>query len=311
MNNQDTSSPIKFTPGKDSSYSSSTDVGTRPTGDPKSRKDFKKILDKTDETDEDGSSNTPTQGITDEGDDAIAMDDAVSKKKGPPSLFDLTSGRATQSETAAAQANNKFGKIVDSNTADAKTNSKSNDSADAPFSMNTVPEKDKYTTRFATEQPDLSYVNPMAAISTQSITETGMKVEKPVAPVVNIQEIINQLVSKVEELKQDGRTETTITLKQPPMFAGTNIVVTAFDSAKGEFNISFENLTQAAKAVLDAKVNRDSLIQDLGERGYAIHIVTTTTLVEHAPIIADSRSDKDQSRRQDRDPEQRRQRHPG
>lgn len=154
-----------------------------------------------------------------------------------------------------------------------------------------------FTTRFATEQPDISYVNPLAAANNPSgVAQVNMKTEKPI-PTTHIQEIINQMVEKVQEITDTGRTDTVITLKHPPMFAGANIVVSAYDSAKGEFNIAFENLTQAAKEMLDMRTNQESLKQALIQKGYAVHIVTTTTLVEN-PTRADTTPSRDEQERQ-------------
>lgn len=165
--------------------------------------------------------------------------------------------------------------------------------------------KENFTSRFATEQSDLSYVNPMA-LTTQAMQEIDMKTEKATLPVSNIQDIINQLVDKVAEMKDQGRTDTVVTLKQPPTLAGANLVVTAFDSAKGEFNISFENLTQAAKNLLDQRANQQSLKLALEEKGYAVHIITTTTLVENRPIETSSmQQDRENSREGRREGRQR------
>ncbi len=148
-----------------------------------------------------------------------------------------------------------------------------------------------FNSRFATEQSDLSYVNPLAtgpaAIASAEAKSAEAKAD------VNMQQIIDQLVDKVYVMQSDGKTEMTIMLKHPPLFEGANLVVTSFDSAKGEFNISFQNLTQAAKRVLDMQVNQESLRHGLEVKGYMIHIVTTTTQIENRlPIDQPSTPDK-------------------
>jgi hypothetical protein len=105
-----------------------------------------------------------------------------------------------------------------------------------------------------------------------------------------------------------GQTDTVITLKYPPLFQDAKIIVTSFDSAKGEFNISFENLTQAAQLLLDKEENRQSLLSALEKRGYNVHILSTTT-VETAPIyeerpISHAREKEQDERQQGRDQEQ-------
>ena len=289
------SSSIRFTPSKDSSYRSS-ETG-RPSGGVGSKKDFKKVLEKSDEdTSEDGQAAKVTD---EEGESAVDQAvAAIGKKKGPPSLFDLTSSAKTVQPKIGKQD-----KDVEDDTVDSPSNLFSKlsasegkktvrdvmDDTSEGGALLDVPEKKPFTTRFATEQTDLSYVNPMAAANTQVSSTVTLKGEKPVLPATNIQDIINQMVSKVTEIKDTGRTETVVTLKHPPLFAGADIVVTSFDSAKGEFNISFENLTQAAKNILDMQSNRDSLLLALEQKGYNVHIITATTLAENRPVVEEGK----------------------
>ena len=313
--NQDSTSSIKFTPGKDSSYRSGSDVGARPTGDPKSRKDFKRVLEKT----KDGAPTPEDESVAlseaeDPSEAEFAMEDAADTKKQP--LFSLFGGLATTKTTPDSSEDTddltvddaKKLKRADSplfpkpsvdvkktNVDEVPIHSLYGDSLKDDGEMPVKPIKDdsKVTTRFSTEQTDLSYVNPMAAMKTQSVDSSQINLEKKTLPATNIQEIINQIVDKVVEIKDGGKTETIITLRNPPLFAGSNVVVTGFDSAKGEFNISFENLTQAAKEMLDQRANRDSLMFALEQKGYAVHIVTTTTLTENRPVIADAQPGKE------------------
>jgi len=164
------------------------------------------------------------------------------------------------------------------------------------------------TTRFATEQPDLSSVNPIP-VNNQPIAAANINFDKTAPPTssINLHELISQLVDKATQLDLNGKTETTITLKQPPLLAGANLVVTGFDSAKGEFNISFDSLTQAAKNVLDLQVNRDSLLNALNQKGYAVHIISTTTTIEnHLSVEASPRDDRGQRGDENEDQQRRR-----
>lgn len=160
--------------------------------------------------------------------------------------------------------------------------------------------KDKFDSRFATEQTDLSYVNPLA-LNAQAIQQTtNITTEKPVLPLINMQDIIDQLVEKVVQMETSNRTDTIITLKRPPILAGADLIVTGFDSAKGEFNITFQKLTQAAKALLDMRVNQQSLLLALEQKGYAVHIVTTTTIAEINLPTAPASSPQDRHQHQNR-----------
>lgn len=159
-----------------------------------------------------------------------------------------------------------------------------NDTPSSPISYFSTMPKEKAPSRFDTAQNDLSTINPIANASQPMATTQVVSAEKPTIPKVDLQAIINQLVQGVQEVKQDGKTETIITLNHPPLFAGANLVVTGFDNAKGEFNLSFENLTQAAKNMLDLGANRDALMTSLINQGYTVHILSATTLMEHKPI---------------------------
>ena len=86
--------------------------------------------------------------------------------------------------------------------------------------------------------------------------------------------------------------------------------MSAFDSAKGEFNISFENLTQAAQNLINLQANRDSLLHALEQKGYNVHILVATTLSENRPVVEEpkqggqytgqERNAQDQARQQGR-----------
>lgn len=300
------SSPIRFTPSKDSNYSSSE--SGRPTGSAGSRKDFKKVLEKSDDDESQGGGQA-SKVSEEEGeaaaDQAIA---AIGKKRGPPSLFDLTATakpvqpKQTRPDTGGdveiierddtVESPNALYSKMNANTGEMRRVGRETADDGTGAALLDVPVKKEPTTRFSTEQTDLSYVNPMAAVNTQAAPSVTVKAEKPVLPASNIQEIINQMVSQVTEIKDTGRTETIVTLKHPPLFAGANIVVTAFDSAKGEFNITFENLTQAAKNILDMQSNKDSLLLALQEKGYNVHILTATTLSENRPVVEEGQTGK-------------------
>ena len=288
--NQD-SPKIKFTPGKDSSYSSNDDVGTKPTGDPRSGKDFKKIMSK--EGDKGQGQKKNTLSIADDDESDVAITDAP-KQKGPVSLFDLAASKGLTDESADQdmQAANKLLSKLPNQKGD---NVVADKLAGDAVTQGPNPTKEKFTTRFDTEQPDLSYVNPLATTASP-INNVAPIQQKLVLPATNIQDIITQMTEHLSKMETDGRTDTTITLKYPPMFNGVNLIVSSFDTAKGEFNVAFENLTQAAKNILDMRINQESLRQALEHKGYAIHIVTTTTNIENPVIGAPEPSKRDQAR---------------
>ena len=135
------------------------------------------------------------------------------------------------------------------------------------------------STQFAQEQPDLSYVNPMASGSTAA-TLTTVQTAIPASQAAEMVEIMEQLVDKLYIVEKQGDTDTTITLRHPPLFEGAKLIVKSFDSAKGEFNLKFEGLTQQGKAILDLPDNQNALRMALDQKGYVVHIMTTTTYDE-------------------------------
>jgi hypothetical protein len=316
MQPSDENYSIRFPPSRDSSYrKNSNESDSRPAGNPRSEKDFKKILRK--DTGEEAEEEL-SEEVSADGDANVANTTLFLKKKRARSLFDLSQGKnpkettdAGAIETGEAIVKNRSAAAHGDSTHKEKLSFKKNTHADddtnpqeafvespsALFSKlsnkeskkvmtpkmldmpDTANGHDHHKTKYISEQPDISYINPMGAIP-QVVGEPTITTNqtKQVLPPANIQEIIDQIVDKVYTMNVEGRTDTTITLKHPPMFEGATLVVSAYDSARGEFNIAFENLTPEAKQLLDMRANQESLRNALEEKGYAVHIVTTTTL---------------------------------
>lgn len=141
---------------------------------------------------------------------------------------------------------------------------------------------EKTTTKYQQEEPDLAYVNPLggAVLGVNGVAESVEDLPKPMV-VSHIKEIVEQIVKELQIVERQGQTDTVIILKRPDMFNDARVVLTSFDSATKEFNIAFENLTMAGKQLLDN--NLFSLRAALEDKGYAnaLHIVTTTTIIEH------------------------------
>lgn len=155
-----------------------------------------------------------------------------------------------------------------------------------------IPEE---ASKFPREQTDIAAVNPLGTIQTSKI-ESNTPISTPQrSHMVEMQEMVDQIVSKLYILKVDGKTETTISLKHPPLFAGADVKVTGFDSARGEFNVTFENLSPDAKRMLDLAANQGDLRNALEQKGYVVHIITTTTTtIENAQGENANREKRDQ-----------------
>lgn len=159
-----------------------------------------------------------------------------------------------------------------------------------PFDMHET----KDNSQFMRERPDLSYVNPLAqAAPTLSATLTGESTKATAAQ--SLQEIIDQIVKEVYTLEKNGQTDTIISLKGP-LFDQAHLILSGFDTAHKEFNITFDNLTQSGKNLLE--MNQNALIEDLSKKGYVVHMVITTTTVE-TPQIDSSQLSFSRDQRED------------
>lgn len=293
-------STIKSTKRDDYSASSVKSNGpTRAAGD----KDFKKILGQ-----KDRGQDSPKKGIksddveTEDGEIAMEEQSVFVQKAPPSSIFDFSKNQeeempdpAAIMEGAVESPSKLFSRL-------------SNPKAD---NQEVLSKKGRIPSQFDQEQGDLSSVNPM---NTQPQAQAPAPIA-PFAPIIegkqaevkapvtqlqriqSIQAMVNQIVERVDEIRKanEGTTETMITLKNMPIFEGSKLFVTSYDQATKEFNIRFENLTPAAKDLLDMKQYQESLRLSLQEKGYTVHIVTTTTYIETPIAMAqDERLKRDQ-----------------
>lgn len=149
---------------------------------------------------------------------------------------------------------------------------------------------------------DTSFMTPTAkSMSIAAVQPSTDGVKPKISPktVSLIEELMQQIVDEVNILKVDGRTETTLTLKHPPMFAGAQVTITEFDSAKKEFNIKFENLSQEAHELISMQSNLDRLQSGLQQKGYNVHIVTANTEIEQPEHVYEGYNDRHGSDKRD------------
>lgn len=135
----------------------------------------------------------------------------------------------------------------------------------------------------------------------------GNTVQKaPLNTAEQLQQLVQKIIDSIQQMELKGQVDTIVTLSHPPMLKGAQVVLTSFNSAKGEFNIAFEKLSQPAKVFLDSAGHIDTLKAGLEQKGYVTHIITTSTLEETRPFStseAFSREDERQ-RQQQREQEQ-------
>jgi hypothetical protein len=299
---------FKVTSDKDDSSSNRTSNSkSKPSDAPSSDKDFKKILsDKESQEDENNDNAKFMAGLdgTIEYEELVYEQEKATQQQ--PSLFDLS--MASSKKNAAA------GDVVKMASADElpvespssmfknlalKEKAKKEGSLEQ---MNQAlddsdDDQGKVLSRFPQESIDLSYVNPLA-INNATAAAVDDKVQQSLTSQrMTTQQLVDAIVKAITTVEAQGKTDTIVTLKQPPMFANANLILTSYESAKGEFNIRFENLTQQGKAFMDMQQNQNSLRFALQEKGYAVHIVTATTQIE-TPIAAAEQPTKDSNDQQ-------------
>ena len=298
----------------------------RPSGLPRSDRDFRKVLDNRDsernpEDDEYQNAKGPTALNDGMGYEEVAYEQEDPKQQ---SLFDLSRKSFSKNEELAQE--NDTAKMVSSDELPTesqssiiknlalkeKAQSKNAKLAGAGEKMGDDEEESSTVSRFPQERIDLSSVNPQASnqqtafeISNDPQLDKSMSSQK-----MTTQQLVDAIVKAVAVVENSGKTDTVVTLKNPPLFAGANLVLTSFDYAKGEFNIRFENMSQQGKSFMDMQQNQNSLRFALQEKGYAVHIMVVTTEIETPKFVAeaqqsqqrnpeDQQQDQPKKRRQD------------
>lgn len=148
--------------------------------------------------------------------------------------------------------------------------------------------------RFIPERGDLSYITPpiQPVFSNQEGSVSSQT--SSTLPVRSIQDIVDQIVKTIQTIDNQGKTDTVVTLQHPPIFQGAQIILTSYETAPNEFNIAFTNLATQAKAFLDQQLSKDSLTLALENKGFVIHMITTTTLHEVPSTLAFNENDNRQ-----------------
>lgn len=117
--------------------------------------------------------------------------------------------------------------------------------------------------------------------------------EEQVTHTINLQEIVDQILDNIYTLKVNGQTETVMTLRQPPIMEGSTLTLTSFDTARGQFNVTFSDLSAAAKDLIDNQMAQRTLQRALEEKGYTIHIVIVSTGSENLLTTLESQNSRE------------------
>lgn len=310
--------------GKDDTSSNRTS-SSKPTGTPRTDKDFRKILGDKDDRQNDENDDPKNAQALGPGDSAVFEEIAYNektKKQKQPSLFDLSKSKvkkdgddeasdvakmASADELPTESSNSIFRNLALKEKAG---QSKGAEDLELAGKMGDIDEhKDKITSRFSQDSMDLSFVNPLALNNT-TVAEIGdQKLGQATSSQrLTMQQLVDAVVKAIATVEAEGKTDTIVTLTHPPMFAGANIVLTSYETAKGEFNIRFENLTQQAKSFMDMQQNQDSLLSTLQQKGYAVHIVVATTQTETPHLTPNPQQTREDNPDQQQQQEQERRR---
>lgn len=144
-----------------------------------------------------------------------------------------------------------------------------------------------------------------------AVQATAFSTEKMDAEKTNqaktIADLANQIVDRIQVMRDKDLTSTIVTLRHPPVLAGATVTITTSDTAKKECSISFANLTPGAKDFLDRQLQASSLSDNLEKKGIVVHNITTTTEPEKI-ITADPGQASQDRRDQQQDERQQQQR---
>lgn len=163
-----------------------------------------------------------------------------------------------------------------------------------------APAKTNIANPFPREQMDLSSVNPQAQIAPVAQVDLNNAVTtsapKPIPSSATMYVLLEVLAKEISTMQAGDKTETTVILQRPPLFANAQVQITGFESAKGQLNITFGNLTQNAQHVIEQQ--QASLLLALETKGYQVHIFTATTLELQNPIASAQQAGQEQQQRE-------------
>ena len=141
---------------------------------------------------------------------------------------------------------------------------------------------DKKTTEKQTTEDTIIAYGEVQPSNVKIVTNTETKINYNTSAdsslkTTDLNEIVSQVVDQIKILdNQSGQTDISIKLKYPPIFEGATVTISQFESAHGEYNITFSDLSNTAKNILDLRQNQLALKSNLEEKGFAVHIVITT-----------------------------------
>lgn len=137
-----------------------------------------------------------------------------------------------------------------------------------------IPKKEKKTPALE-DVPVVNAIVGVVSFTPHDHIETTLT--PAVKSVMLMDELFLSLVDNIQELRQSGKVELTVELKNVPHFEGVTLVITEFSSARGEYNLAFYDLSSKAQQMMVNPLQQDQLRGAMEQRGYAVHIIIATT----------------------------------
>ncbi|CRX37710.1 hypothetical protein [Estrella lausannensis] len=214
------------------------------------------------------------------------------KEQSPFDLFTSMQSKTIQSMKAEV--------AVDEPEYSEETDSVELESAEGLFASDETKEEEE--TKAATPLVNLIPVGQEALYQpTQSLNNHVSSTASPVANAsfqnMKLLQFAEKLVKKITAMKQGGRTEITLTLKNMSLFNGGILKVVEHDSARGQYNLTFTNLNPKAHALVLGTDATRILRESMEAKGLTFHIITASTEIE--PLSTYSSSFKEEKERRD------------
>lgn len=284
-NNNNKVTPVR----KDSSIQSADDTERKPPGG-----DFEKVAKEVDEREKRGNDNDISKKdkkkVTSSNSSIANQEDDDA-----PLLSPFQLARGHQQRDNEDEPKRSLKDLYDTGTVEASKPKKVQfPSQDDPISDGAITPFETKVSRYSSvEQPDLAeinpvgdraqqptyYIPPVTPIDASMTAEATAPVRTP-QPLQSMQEVIDQIVEKVYTVKQAGDTQTVVDLKGS--FAGSRLIVTESDSARGQFNITIDNLTGPNQALIES--HRAKIMDTLLESGVQVQRFTASTTLESSRI---------------------------
>lgn len=116
---------------------------------------------------------------------------------------------------------------------------------------------------------------PQVVVQNVAPVEVNKLADQPTRAREVLLQLAQQMVEKIQKVTSPGRTDTTLLLNHPPLFAGVSLRITEFDTSKKQFNVTFFDLKDpTARMLVELPDNQLKLQQALLDRGYTLQMIT-------------------------------------